>query len=149
MRSPFLNGLGTSLLPSRVKNVVIDKRYSSTPNEGWWHSTYWNFASVTRPFSWFLGGAWGWGKQWTRLTSGVHVEQCFCHFFLVVAAASLIFYFYFLFFILHKMHVSITMVRLKNKKQTNKKKNIALCNLVFRCPVPSLLHCLFCRWSCI
>ena len=58
-------------------------------------------------------------------------------FFLAVAAASLIFYFYFLFFILHKMHVSITMVRLKNKKQIKKKP----LHFVILCLGVLYLHC--------
>ena len=40
----------------------MDERDSSTPNEDCWHSTYEEFfASVTRPFSQFLGEAWGRG----------------------------------------------------------------------------------------
>ena len=61
---PFLSGLGTSLLPSRVKNVVnwqwtnviplLQTKTADTAHTG-------IFASVTRPSPQFLGGAWGRG----------------------------------------------------------------------------------------
>ena len=61
---PFLSGLGTSLLLSRVKNVVnwqwtnviplLQTKTADTAHTG-------IFASVTRPSPQFLGGAWGRG----------------------------------------------------------------------------------------
>ena len=60
---PFLNGLGTSLLPSRVKNVVIGngRRWFLYSKWELRHSTYGNFCKCDWSFSWFLDRAWGRG----------------------------------------------------------------------------------------
>ena len=78
---PFSNGLGTSLLLSRVKNLLIGngRTYSipllQTKTADTAHTGI--FGSDTRPLSRFLGGAWGRGYQASYIDIWVHLMYPF------------------------------------------------------------------------